>query len=211
MPRMYVLNSWVGAAEYDEGDTYSGEQIGNRNQRSVEVPIHRSGDQWRTGGHTVTPECWVNGKPNIAAFADKEAQPKKKQAAAKPIREKICPQYYTLNKLDTQEAELLEAYENEEIEYDEFTELMSALDAKRERAFKSLSRALNMQENDDNTEEVGLLRVGRERLFYGRNTPRNTCNPPINHIALIKNIVRSDVFKFLTGSIAFVIVALLIA
>lgn len=47
MPRMYVLNSWVGSCEYDEGDTYSGEQIGNRNQRSVEVRMSRDGDSWK--------------------------------------------------------------------------------------------------------------------------------------------------------------------
>lgn len=56
MPRMYVLNSWVGAAEYDEGDTYSGEQIGHRNQRSVEVRMSRDGDGWKASTATKKPK-----------------------------------------------------------------------------------------------------------------------------------------------------------
>jgi len=41
MPRQYIVNSWVGAAEYDEGDTYNGQQVGNRNQKSIGVHVTR--------------------------------------------------------------------------------------------------------------------------------------------------------------------------
>ena len=44
--RTHIVQSWVGACEYDEGDTYNGQQIGNRNQKSIGVLIERSGDQW---------------------------------------------------------------------------------------------------------------------------------------------------------------------
>ena len=68
MPRTHVIQSWVGAAEYDEGDTYSGEQIGNRNQRSVGVAFERSGDGWSA---RKLPDVWTaDGKPNIKAFSD---------------------------------------------------------------------------------------------------------------------------------------------
>ena len=80
MPRTHIVQSWVGAAEYDEGDTYSGEQIGNRNQKSIGVLIERGGDQWKAGNVSQDIPTYVNGKPNISAFAEPVAKPK---AAAK--------------------------------------------------------------------------------------------------------------------------------
>lgn len=65
MPRQYIVNSWVGAAEYDEGDTYNGQQVGSRNQKSIGVHVTRSGDQWYA---------------NTAAYAE----PEKKAPAKKP-------------------------------------------------------------------------------------------------------------------------------
>lgn len=63
MPRTHIIQSWVGAAEYGDGDTYSGEQIGNRNQKSVGVHITRSGDQWY-----ANPAAYADEKPKPSAF-----------------------------------------------------------------------------------------------------------------------------------------------
>ena len=65
MPRTHIVQSWVGSAEYDEGDTYNGQQVGNRNQKSIGVHVTRSGDQWYA---------------NTAAYAE----PEKKAPAKKP-------------------------------------------------------------------------------------------------------------------------------
>ena len=62
MARLYVTQSWVGCAE----DSYSGEQIGNRNSKSVGVHMYRDGDTY---------------KANLAAYAD-SATDKKKQPSA---------------------------------------------------------------------------------------------------------------------------------
>ena len=133
MPRMYVVNSWVGAAEYDEGDTYSGEQIGNRNQKSVGVHILRDGDQW---------------KANVDAYSD-DALTKKPAVKKKKITETIIPQSATLNKLDEQESELYKAFENEEITHLEFTQCLNALELKRGRAWRSYQKAIGGVEEED--------------------------------------------------------------
>ena len=62
MPRMYVVNSWIGCAE----DSYSGEQVGNRNSKSVGLHMYRDGDQY---------------KANLAAYADSVTDNKKQQSA----------------------------------------------------------------------------------------------------------------------------------
>lgn len=150
MPRQYIVNSWVGAAEYDEGDTYSGEQIGNRHQRSVGVAFERSGDGWSA---RKLPDVWTkDGKANIAGFTDEALGLNQKKAPAKktvPIAHQIVPQEKTLDRLDKQEAELYKAFENEEISEEEFKQLIFALEQKRNRAWKSRCKALGISSDDD--------------------------------------------------------------
>jgi hypothetical protein len=76
LPRQYIVNSWVGAAEYDEGDTYNGEQIGNRNQKSIGVLIERSGDQWKAGSISQDIPTFVHGRANVSAFSEPATKPK---------------------------------------------------------------------------------------------------------------------------------------
>ena len=76
MPRQYIVNSWVGASEYDEGDTYNGQQVGNRNQKSIGVLIERSGDQWKAGNVDQQIPTFINGRANVAAFAEPVTKPK---------------------------------------------------------------------------------------------------------------------------------------
>lgn len=155
MPRTHVIQSWVGAAEYDEGDTYSGEQIGNRNQRSVGVAFERSGDGWSA---RKLPDVWTaDGKANIKAFSDEALGLTQKKAPAKktiPIAHQIVPQEKTLDRLDKQEAELYKAFENEEISEGEFKQLIFALEQKRHRAWKSRCKALRVDPDESTDEEM---------------------------------------------------------
>lgn len=155
MPRQYIVNSWVGAAEYDEGDTYSGEQIGNRHQRSVEVALERSGDGWSA---RKIPDVWTaDGKANIKAFSDEALGLTQKKTPAKkiiPIAHQIVPQEKTLDRLDKQEDELYKAFENEEISEGEFKQLIFALEQKRHRAWKSRCKALGIDAEVEEDEEM---------------------------------------------------------
>mgnify|MGYP007112416797 CR=1 FL=1 len=155
MPRTHVIQSWVGAAEYDEGDTYSGEQIGNRNQRSVGVAFERSGDGWSA---RKLPDVWTaDGKANIKAFSDEAlglAQKKTPSKKTVPIAHQIVPQEKTLDRLDKQEAELYKAFENEEISEGEFKQLIFALEQKRHRAWKSRCKALGIAADAEEDEEM---------------------------------------------------------
>lgn len=124
MPRMHVLQSWVGACEYDEGDTYSGEQIGNRLQQAVGVTIQRSGDQYKA--EAQQPPVWVNGRANVSAFTDdkpdKQAKPKPGEsviswqdpldAMQKPKGYKVRPGELYLERLDILELSLYKHYKS---------------------------------------------------------------------------------------------------
>ena len=133
MPRMYVLNSWVGAAEYDEGDTYSGEQVGNRNQKSVEVPIRRSGDQWKSDIPT-----FINGRPNIQAFAEPEQKPKdrKKKSVADSID--LAERHY--QRLEEMSSALDEEYLAGEIDDERYELLRYKMDERLAKAWRRLEK-----------------------------------------------------------------------
>lgn len=135
MPRQYIVNSWVGAAAYDEGDTYSGEQIGNRNQKSIEVPIRRSGDQWKSDIPT-----FVNGRPNISAFSEPKPVAKQK-VKPKSLMYRILPQQSTIDRLEAMREELENEFDNGIRSLEEYQLLSVALDKKLDRAFKALERA----------------------------------------------------------------------
>ena len=123
MSRQYLVGSWSNADTYD----YSGEQLmGNRHGKSVCVDDH------------MLP----SGKANLSRYGDIE--PVKSRAKQRHIRDKICPQNTTLNRLDVQEKELDEAYLSEEVDDNEYLELSRALEAKRQRAHKSLMKALGL-------------------------------------------------------------------
>lgn len=92
------------------------------------------------------PEVWVNGKANIAAFRE-EDKPKAKKKT--DIRFDILPQQKTLNRLDHQEKELREAFNKGEVETEEFYQLLQVLDDKRERAIRSLNKALKIEDEDE--------------------------------------------------------------
>lgn len=121
--RSYLIQSW------NDASSYSGEQIGQRLKQSTELFLE-------------------NGQANTALFAEPE-QPKKTKKPV-PIAHQIIPQQRTLDKLDQQELALHKAYyKNEEVSLEEYEELLYALDQKRERAFKSVNKALGRPLDDE--------------------------------------------------------------
>lgn len=131
MPRMYVLNSWVGAAEYDEGDTYNGQQVGNRNQKSIGVHVTRSGDQWYA---------------NTAAYAEPEKKaPAKKKTAFQSISladsnyERLCG---LSDALDTQ-------LDNGELSFEDWTYARRQIDDRLAKAWSRLCLARNWDESGE--------------------------------------------------------------
>jgi hypothetical protein len=115
-----------------------------------------------------------SGKANLSRYGDIE--PIKPKAKQRHIRNKICPQNTTLDNLDKQEKELDEAYlAGDDIDDQEYLELSRALEAKRQRAHKSLMRALGLPSDyyalqssfsDDEGEEVGQPTPTGQRPLY---------------------------------------------
>ena len=131
MPRQYIVNSWVGAAEYDEGDTYNGQQVGNRNQKSIGVHVTRSGDQWYA---------------NTAAYAEPEKKaPAKKKTAFHSISladsnyERLCG---LSDALDTQ-------LDNGELSFEDWTYARRQIDERLAKAWSRLCKARNWDENGE--------------------------------------------------------------
>jgi len=131
MPRQYIVNSWVGAAEYDEGDTYNGEQVGNRNQKSIGVHVTRSGDQWYA---------------NTAAYAEPEKKaPAKKKTAFQSISladsnyERLCG---LSDALDTQ-------LDNGELSFEDWTYARRQIDERLAKAWSRLCRLRNWNESGE--------------------------------------------------------------
>lgn len=133
MPRQYIVNSWVGAAEYDEGDTYSGEQVGNRNQKSIEVPIRRSGDQWKADIPT-----FIDGRPNIAAFAEPEQKPKVKKK--KSVADSIDLSNRHLERMEKLSEQLDEEFLAGEIDEERYELLRYKMDERLIKAFRRVEK-----------------------------------------------------------------------
>lgn len=141
MPRQYIVNSWVGAAEYDEGDTYNGQQVGNRNQKSIGVHVTRSGDQWYA---------------NTAAYAEPEKKaPAKKKTAFQSISladsnyERLCG---LSDALDTQ-------LDNGELSFEDWTYARRQIDERLAKAWSRLCKCRGWDENGkdiDSSLEHGL-------------------------------------------------------
>lgn len=138
---------------YDDwaGLSPNGRQV--KNELTNETRNLSGADYWHARKsikpEEITPEVWVNGKPNIKAFADTDKPAPKKTKKPIPIAHQIIPQQRTLDKLDTQELALHKAYKNEEVSLEEYEELLHALDQKRERAFKSVNKALGRHIDDE--------------------------------------------------------------
>jgi hypothetical protein len=135
----------IGSYEDWEGLSMNGRQV--KNELTKETRNLSGADYWHTRKAIkpteVTPDVWVNGRANVNGFKDDVPKVTSK-AKQKHIRDRICPQNVTLNNLDLQEKLLDEAYLSEEVYDNEYLELSRALEAKRQRAHKSLMRALGL-------------------------------------------------------------------
>lgn len=148
MPRTHIIQSWVGACEYDEGDTYNGQQIGNRAQKSVGVLFERDGDQWKVGKPFEDIPTYVNGRPNIQAFAEPISKPKtpaKKKTAFQSISladsnyERLCG---LSDALDTQ-------LDNGELSFEDWTYARRQIDQRLAKAWSRLCKARNWNESGE--------------------------------------------------------------
>ena len=151
MARQYVVNSWVGAAEYPEGDQYSGEQIGHRNKPSIGVQIERSGDQWRTV--SVDQHFTGNGAANIKAYTEptqptpKGKPPAKKKTAYETIAladnhyERLC------NLSEALDLQL----ENGELEFTDYAYARKNLDKRIDKAWLRVCKDRQWNENGDDS------------------------------------------------------------
>lgn len=145
MARTHIVQSWVGACEYDDGDTYSGEQIGNRLQKSIGVTIQRSGDQYKV--EAQQPPVWVSGRANVSAFTDdkpdRQAKPKPGEiviswqdpldAIQKPKGYKVRPGELYLERLDALELSLYKQYKSGLIKEKEWQAERQAIASRRQR------------------------------------------------------------------------------
>lgn len=95
----------------------------------------------------------ANGSANIFSYSD-DALASNKKTKKVPIACRILPQNTTLNRIDRQEKELLDSLKRGEVGEEEYIELQGVLDRKRERAHKSLCKALGKPVEDDLTEGV---------------------------------------------------------
>jgi len=158
MPRTHIVQSWVGAAEYDEGDTYNGQQVGNRAQKSVGVLIERSGDQWKAGNVDQQIPTFINGRANVAAFAEPTSKPKapaKKKTAFQSISladsnyERLCG---LSDALDTQ-------LDNGELSFEDWTYARRQIDERLAKAWSRLCKCRGWNESGeslDNSLDSGL-------------------------------------------------------
>lgn len=138
MPRTHILQSWVGAAEYDEGDSYNGQQIGNRNQKSVGVHILRSGDQW---------------KANIIAYAAE--QPKKKPVKKKSAFEQITLADRHYQRMENLALQLDAEYEEGSLSNEDYLYAMRQIEIRKEKAWIRLCkvRGWNPEQIDEEFEQ----------------------------------------------------------
>ena len=148
MPRLHILSSWVGAAEYDEGDTYSGEQVGRRSQKSIGVTIECDGDQWKgrvaTGYNTRTTRA---KKP------------------AENVLHSINCHAAKLDKLDQQEKRLYDAFMSDEIDAEQYESSYYTLCMQREKTYKAYMKSIGKEKEwqRQNAEQLAEYRKQDEK------------------------------------------------
>lgn len=148
MPRQYIVNSWVGAAEYPDGDQYSGEQIGNRNKPSIGAQVERSGDQWRSVG--IDQHFTNTGAANINAYRDPEAKPKQ-PAKKKSAFEQICLADRNYSRLEQLSQKLDEELEQGMLSFEDWTYARKQMDRRLDRAWCRVAnlRGWDVREKDE--------------------------------------------------------------
>lgn len=129
MPRQHIVNSWVGAAEYPEGDQYSGEQVGCRPKPSIEVKIERSGDQWRTVDFN-----------NRVRQAKQKSKQELAQDGVQALLYSLSPDEKKLDSLDEKEQALTAAYIDGLIEAEQYEKAIETILRKRYAIHKKMAK-----------------------------------------------------------------------
>lgn len=133
--RQYLVGSWANADSYD----YSGEQLmGNRLGAS------------RDASHFLK-----NGQANTAKYGDNTESSVKRKTSI-PLRDRIIPQERRLLTLDTQIEELNQEYNSNRMSHEEYTQLKTILQRKRDRAWELYVKAGGVAENTNESEEFGV-------------------------------------------------------
>lgn len=168
---MHILQSWVGAAEYPEGDEYSGEMIGDRRKPSIKVEIERSGDQWRTVG--VDQHFTGNGCANLKAYSD---TPKAK-AKQKTAFEKICTADRRYERLEQLSQELDGQLEAGELSVEDWAYARKQLNKKLDACWNTLCklRRWSPEEKDEEIYSVCIqsLEEKRQQKSLDTDTTQN--------------------------------------
>lgn len=147
--RTHIVQSWVGACEYDEGDTYNGQQIGNRNQKSIGVLIERSGDQWKAGNVDQQIPTFINGRANVAAFAEAVTKAKVPAKPKLTAFDKICTADRAYSRLSALSEELDNQLEGGEIDLESWAYARKQLDKKLEKSWSAVCRLRNWNESGE--------------------------------------------------------------
>lgn len=147
--RTHIVQSWVGACEYDEGDTYNGQQVGNRNQKSIGVLVERSGDQWKAGNVDQQIPTFINGRANVAAFAEPVTKPKVPAKPKLTAFDKICTADRAYSRLSALSEELDNQLEGGEIDLESWAYARKQLDKKLEKAWSAVCRLRNWSESGE--------------------------------------------------------------
>lgn len=113
--RLYCIQSWNNASET------SGEQIGNRLAQSRGLHFNR------------------DGSANVSLYAEGDSKTARKTSI--PLRQRIFPQEARLSTLDTQIEELNQEYNSNRMSDEEYTQLKTILQRKRDRAWELYVKA----------------------------------------------------------------------
>lgn len=174
MPRTHILQSWVGAAEYDEGDSYNGQQIGNRNQKSVGVHILRSGDQW---------------KANISAYADE--QPKKKPVKKKSAFEQITLADRHYQRLENLSIQLDEELESGQLSTEDWTYARKQLDVRLDKGWQRLCKLRGWNPAEKDKEIYSLCLEEMEEKHQQKRTQKPVDNQQEQGLSFSHELVNS--------------------
>ena len=180
MSRYFAIQTWVGSHE-NEPD-YNGNQCGERNVRSVEIPTFDR-----------------HGRPNINAFSDAAIEARKeKRKTSLPLTDRILPQAKRVNLLTEQMRELEIEYKSGKMSITDYTLYRNILSVKRSRAEVLLKKATSVRpisdeylEDEDETDEVSENYAYETcDVDYG-----NTEVAPVCGVSWIDELPRTNSFK----------------
>ncbi len=108
-------------------------------------------DYWHTRKsikpEQITPEVWVNGKANVSAFADKPTPKTTKKTIS--IRDRICPQQKTYERLEQMQKDLEQEFTEGKLTDEEYLSLSAVLDKKLQRSWVLLAKAMNWKDEEE--------------------------------------------------------------